>query len=91
MLRAIIALCGALLITACAERPPHPYPESARARFEASCPPESAVCSCTWATLTQTLTYEEYEAALARFSNEGLMDPRVTRARTRCLERHRED
>jgi hypothetical protein len=40
--------------------------------------------------MTQTLTYEEYEAALARFREEGLMDPRVTRARTGCIERHAE-
>jgi len=88
---AIGALCGALLLAACGARAPHPYPESARTRFEASCPPASAVCTCTWDAITRTVPYEEYEAALDRFRNEGLMDPRITRARTRCIERHRED
>ncbi|HRK65851.1 MAG TPA: hypothetical protein PLN53_15750 [Terricaulis sp.] len=89
MQKGLIALAGALLLlAACGAREPHAYPESAKARFEASCPRESAVCTCTWENLTRTLTYEEYDAALSRFRETGLMDPRVTRARTRCLERH---
>lgn len=88
MLRAACALCGAILLAACGARAPNPYPESARARFEQSCPPESQVCACTWDKLTRTLTYEEYDAALTRFRTEGLMDPRVTRARTNCLEKY---
>lgn len=86
----LIALVGALMLSACGEAQPNPYPQAAQARFEASCPSESAVCRCTWDKLTRTLTYEEYEAALQRFRESGLMDPRVTRARTQCLERHRE-
>jgi len=86
----MFALAGALALWACGQAAPNEYPESARARFEASCPPESAVCACTWDRLTRTMTYEEYETALARFRESGLMDPRVTRARTQCLERHRE-
>ncbi|MGE0740984.1 MAG: hypothetical protein AB7O98_06545 [Hyphomonadaceae bacterium] len=89
MYRGLIAL-GALALAACGERAPNPYPESAQARFESSCPSESAVCRCTWDKLTRTLTYDEYEAALSRFREAGLMDPRVTRARTQCLERRRE-
>jgi hypothetical protein len=86
-----IALCGAVLVlAACGESAPNPYPESARARFELSCPSESRVCTCTWDRLTRTMTYEEYEAALARFRETGQMEPRVTRARTQCIERHRE-
>lgn len=88
------ALLGATLfaglLSACGAREPHPYPESARARFEASCPSDSAVCVCTWEEITHKLTYDEYEAALQRFRTEGLMDPRVTRARTSCIERHPE-
>jgi hypothetical protein len=79
-----------LTLAACSAGAPNEYPAEARAQFEASCPPASAVCTCTWDNLTRTLTYEEYEAALSRFREEGLMDPRITRARTRCLERHRE-
>ncbi len=88
MLRAGIALGAAVALSACGQSAPNPYPEAARARFEVSCPSESAVCACTWDRLTRTLTYEEYEAALARFRETGNMDPRVTRARTKCLERH---
>lgn len=89
MQRGLIAL-AAVLLTACGEPAPNPYPDSAKARFEASCPSDSAVCTCTWDKLTRTLTYDEYEAALARFRETGLMEPRVTRARTYCIERHPE-
>jgi hypothetical protein len=36
------------------------------------------------------MTHDEYEAALARFRETGLMEPKVTRARTQCIERHSE-
>ncbi|GAM98648.1 hypothetical protein U91I_02283 [alpha proteobacterium U9-1i] len=85
-----LAIIAALLLAGCGASAPNPYPAAAKARFEASCPPESAVCACTWDHLTRTMTYEQYEAALARFRDTGLMEPEVTRARTRCLERHRE-
>jgi hypothetical protein len=88
MHRGAIALLIGALLAACGEGAPNPYPDSARARFEASCPSESAVCRCTWDKLTRTMTYEEYEAALERFRVTGNMDVRVTRARTQCLERH---
>jgi hypothetical protein len=87
---AVAALLGVSVLAACGERAPNPYPQSAQARFEASCPRDSAVCACTWDRITRTLTHEEYEAALARFRETGLMEPRVTRARTQCIERHRE-
>ncbi len=64
---AFAALMGAIVLTACSsERAPHPYPQSALERFSMSCPPESAVCTCTWDKITRTVTYDEYEAALAR-------------------------
>lgn len=84
------ALVGVGVLAACGERAANVYPQSARAQFEMSCPPENAVCKCTWDKITRTLTHEEYEAALARFRETGNMDPRVTRARTQCIERHRE-
>lgn len=86
---AFVVVSGALL-AACGQSAPNVYPDAARTRFEASCPPESAVCTCTWERITQTVTYEEYEAALQRFRETGLMEPRITRARTACIERHRE-
>lgn len=89
MRTAFLVLWGALIASACAPRAANPYPEAARVSFEATCPPQSAVCACTWDRLTRTLTHEEYEAALRRFQETGQMEPRVTRARTYCLERHR--
>lgn len=85
---AACALFGAILLTACGQHAANPYPESAHARFEQSCPAESAVCTCTWDEITRSMPYEEYEAALTRFREQGQMDPRITRARTHCLERH---
>ncbi|MBY0567673.1 MAG: hypothetical protein K2P70_10185 [Hyphomonadaceae bacterium] len=85
----LIAL-AALTLASCGQGAPHPYPEAAQQRFEASCPSDSQVCVCTWDQLTRTMTYDEYEAALQRFRETGLMEPKVTRARTQCIERHRE-
>lgn len=84
------AFLAALLVAGCGDAAPNPYPADAKARFEASCPPDSEVCVCTWDNITREMTYEEYEDALARFREAGLMDPRVTRARVECLEKHRE-
>lgn len=84
-----IALSGALIIMACGGGgAPNSYPAEARTQFAASCPMDNPVCSCTWEQLTLKLTHEEYQAALDRFRETGLMDPRVTRVRTRCLQRH---
>lgn len=83
-----LLLIAAIALMGCGGPAPHDYPASARTQFEASCPAASDVCRCTWDQLTRTLTYEEYEGALSRFREEGLMDPRVSRARTHCLERH---
>jgi hypothetical protein len=57
--------------------------------FEATCPASDPACVCTWDRITRIMTHEEYQAALARFHESGLMEPRITRARTQCLERHR--
>lgn len=86
-MRWLLAL-GGLALAGCGGGAPHEYPAEAKVRFERSCPPASAVCACTWERVTRELSYEEYEAALERFRVEGLMDPRITQARTYCLERH---
>lgn len=88
-MRSLIAI-AALVLAGCGQAAPNPYPEAARQRFDASCPPGSAVCACTWDRITRTMTYAEYEAALQRFRETGLMAPDVTRARTQCIERNRE-
>jgi hypothetical protein len=88
MRRALIALAvGALATAACGRSAPHVYPETARAEFDRSCPPDNAVCGCTWDEITRALPHDEYEAALSRFDETGNMDPRITRARATCLER----
>lgn len=86
----LIAIAAASSLASCGQPAANPYPESARARFDVSCPSDSPVCVCTWDRLTRTMTYDEYEDALQRFRETGLMDPKVTRARTQCIERHRE-
>lgn len=87
---ALAALMGVTMLAACGAREPNVFPQSARMRFNMSCPPENAACVCTWERITRAVTYEEYEAALTRFRETGLMDTRLTRAKTQCVERHRE-
>ena len=84
MMKKVGAVLLALAPMGCATM--HPYPEAARVRFEASCPSSSPVCTCTWDKLTHTMTYEEYEAAMTRFRESGVMDARVTSTRAQCLE-----
>lgn len=84
------AVCLVVALAGCGRPAAHEFPAEARARFEQSCPPESAVCACTWDGITREMNYEEYEAALARFRETGNMDPRVTHARTYCIEHHPE-
>lgn len=85
-MRNLVCALGALMLWGCGQPPPHPFPEHARLQFEVSCPPSSAVCRCTWDHITRAMTAEEYDAALARFRETGLMDTHITRARTQCVE-----
>ena len=87
MLKPVISM-AALALAGCGPGAPNDYPAAAQTRFEQSCPPEDAVCACTWDRITRTLPYEDYQAALERFRGEGLMDPRITSARTYCIERN---
>lgn len=88
MWRPALILC-VLVLAACGQGAANPYPAEAKAQFEQSCPPASEVCTCTWDRVTHAMSYEEYQAAIERMRREGLMDPRVTHARTYCLEHHR--
>lgn len=78
----------AFALGSCGPRAANEFPATARAQFDRSCPAGEPMCECTWDQLTRTMTHEEYVSALDRYRTEGLMDPRVTRARTHCLERH---
>ena len=88
MRRLLTALSGALVLMACGEGAPHEFPASARAQFNGSCPSSDPICACTWDKITREMTYEDYQEAVARFRREGLMDHRITHARTLCVEQH---
>ncbi len=75
----------ALLLAAC-QPAPHEFPARAAARFYRTCPESDPVCACTWDNITRAMTADEYDDALKRFRREGLMDPRITHARTVCVE-----
>ncbi len=83
----LVALFVSMVLAGCAGEP-HAYPESARAAFARTCPLSEPMCACTWDRITRLLPADEYDAALDRFAREGLMDPRISRARTECLEKH---
>ncbi len=83
----LLVAIGAFSLASCGQAAPHDYPAAAQTSFHNSCPADDEVCACTWDQITRTLTYEDYQAALERFRSEGLMDPRITRARGHCLER----
>lgn len=67
---------------------PNEYPDALRAEFAHGCPLTDSVCACTWDNITRAMTADEYRDAIARFRREGLMDPKLTHARTVCVERH---
>ncbi|MDX2233836.1 MAG: hypothetical protein NW200_05000 [Hyphomonadaceae bacterium] len=73
-----------VLLAACGAAAPHKYPADARATFAEGCPVGDPQCDCLWAEITRTMTHAEYEAAMARFTKEGLMEPRLTAARLEC-------
>jgi len=83
-----LAVSVTLALAGCGEKPPHPYPAAAETQFHASCPASDPVCVCTWDQITRAMTYEDYQAALDTFRSDGIMDPRLTRARTHCIEHH---
>ncbi len=78
------AFAGLMLLAACGAPAPNPYPEAARADFP--CTADAELCACTWDKIIRAMTNEEYQAAVSRFRETGRMDPRVTRARTQCLD-----
>ena len=87
-MRWFLAVIASVSMSACGAQATHPYPEKARASFTRTCTAGDAVCECIWGKITRAMPFEEYEAALDRYDQEGLMDPRISAARTECLERH---
>lgn len=75
-----------LLLVACGEAPAHEFPEADHQSFARSCPTGEPKCDCSWDHIIHSMTAEEYEAAMERYVREGLMDPRLTRARAACLD-----
>ncbi len=86
-LTAFLALSAMFVLADCGEAAPHEFPANAAAEFHQSCPATDDVCVCTWDQITRAMPYEEYQTALETFRTRGLMDPRLTRARTHCIER----
>ncbi|MGE0828458.1 MAG: hypothetical protein AB7O04_03795 [Hyphomonadaceae bacterium] len=80
---AFVTLLGAL--SGCGPNAAHSYPAEARAEFDQKCTAGAEACDCLWGEITQEMTHEEYEAAMARFAEKGLADPRITQARAECL------
>lgn len=80
------ALAAMLVLASCGPSAQHDYPPRYQAAFHRTCPAADPVCACTWERITRSIPPDEYEALLVRFREEGLMDPRITRARTECLD-----
>ena len=80
------AILALLLLVGCGPKPVHEFPAAAHAVFAQSCPTGQPKCDCAWDKITRSMTYPEYEAAMERFAREGLMDPRLTTARTECID-----
>ncbi|KAF0181746.1 MAG: hypothetical protein FD124_2237 [Alphaproteobacteria bacterium] len=79
------AILGTLfLLAACSERPVHEFPSETRARFAEACPTGEPECDCMWDEITREMTPEEFDAAMTRFDEKGLMDPRLTQTRHDC-------
>ena len=80
------AILALLLMVGCGAKPANEFPDSAHAVFARSCPAGEPKCDCAWDKITHTMTDPEYEAAMERFAQEGLMDPRLTAARAACID-----
>lgn len=87
MRSAFVAVFTAILLASCGQHAAYDYPAAAHAQFASSCPASSKLCVCTWDEITRSMPYEQYQAALTRYNERGLMDPKITHARTICIER----
>ncbi|MBI1250472.1 MAG: hypothetical protein GC189_03260 [Alphaproteobacteria bacterium] len=79
-------LVALLALAACSGHAAHAYPEAERTAFAQSCSGSEEFCACAWDGLTRAMTVDEYHAALTRFQDTGLMDPRIVRVRAQCRE-----
>jgi hypothetical protein len=75
------------VLAACGEAPVNAFPESARDAVAQSCPRGNALCDCQWDYVTRSMTHEEFQAARERLLQDGLTDPRFTRAPQECLDK----
>lgn len=79
-----LIFAAALMLAACAEKPAYEYPPEARAPFAKACPTGNPECDCTWEKITRAMPHAEFEAVMARYLKEGVMDRRITIASTEC-------
>jgi predicted small lipoprotein YifL len=81
-----LILSAALVLAACGPAAPHEYPPDARAQFAEGCPTGKPECDCMWDRITRTMTADEFDVAMSRYKEKGLMDPKLTTARLECRE-----
>lgn len=79
-------LIGLIALAGCGAAPAHEYPAEARARFAEGCPTGDPKCDCMWDEITRTMTPADFDAAMDRFTEQGLMEPKLTAARLECRE-----
>jgi predicted small lipoprotein YifL len=82
----ISVLVLAVLLAACGPKAAHEFPPEARAKFAEGCATGDPKCDCMWERITRTMTPEEFDAAMARYKEKGLMEPELTAARLECRE-----
>lgn len=75
-----------IALAACSAQAAHDYPEAARAQFAEGCATGDPKCDCMWDRITRTMKPEEFDAAMTRYKEKGLMDPKLTAARLECRE-----
>lgn len=81
----LVAVVLAAMLGGCGPKAAHAYPPDARAKFE-GCPVGDPKCDCMWEHITREMTPEQFDAAMTRFKEQGLMDPKLTAARLECRE-----
>jgi hypothetical protein len=84
VMRLSLLILAGLIAGCSAEKPAYVYPAAARVDFAKACPTGVPECDCTWDKITRAMPVDEYEAAMATYLREGVMDRRLTMAKAHC-------